>query len=109
MTDFNDRARAFELLYAHDQEIFFRANARRDRLFGEWAAERLKLSPEDSVKYARAMIMMMVSKPDDSRLIAKVAKDFDENNIDMSDHQIELKLAYFKDQAIRQLMEDPLS
>lgn len=106
MSDFNERARAFELSYAHDQEILFKAHARRDRLFGTWVSERLGHSPEESVEYIRSIIQYQVNQPNPSKLIRKVSKDLDDAGIQISDHQLELKLEAYQDEAMRQIMAD---
>ena len=54
MTTFDDRERAEETKFARDEDMAFRVQARRNRLLGEWAAEKMGLSPEESDAYARA-------------------------------------------------------
>ncbi|MFX8047665.1 DUF1476 domain-containing protein, partial [Acinetobacter baumannii] len=53
MTTFDDREKAFEAKFAHDQEFVFRVTARRNRLLGQWAAGLMKLTPEETDAYAK--------------------------------------------------------
>ncbi|MEA3389080.1 MAG: DUF1476 domain-containing protein, partial [Pseudomonadota bacterium] len=56
MTTFDDREKAFENMFAHDQEMEFRIQARRNRLLGEWAAVKMGLTPEETDAYAKAVV-----------------------------------------------------
>src|SRR3546814_4336449 len=56
MTTFDNREKAFEEKFAHDAEITFRIAARRNRLLGLWAAERMKLTSEEADAYAKAVV-----------------------------------------------------
>ena len=61
MTDFNDRERAEEAKFAHDEEMHFRIQARRNRLLGQWAAERMGLSAVEAEAYAKSVVQALWS------------------------------------------------
>lgn len=78
MTTFDDRERGFEAKFAHDQEARFRAEARRNRLLGLWAAERLGLSGPESLAYAGALVRLETEAPGEGPLFARLASDLGE-------------------------------
>src|SRR3546814_4108338 len=68
MTTFDNREKAFEEKFAHDAEITFRIAARRNRLLGLWAAERMKLTSEEADAYAKAVVQADRSEEHTSEL-----------------------------------------
>ncbi|WP_144184036.1 DUF1476 domain-containing protein [Elioraea rosea] len=72
---FADREKGFEAKYKLDQEQEFRAQARRNRLFGLWAASRLGKSGADAEAYAKTVVAADFSKPGHDDVIEKVASD----------------------------------
>jgi hypothetical protein len=87
MTTFDKREEAFEQQFAHDEELKFKATARRNKLLGLWAAEKLGLSGAEADSYALAIVMadLEAGNHDVARTIRK---DFDAKGINQSDHQI---------------------
>ena len=81
MTTFDDRAKAYEDRFAHEGEMEFKVTARRNHLFGLWAAGRMHLAPENVVEYADSIVEMNVEKPDDDLLVQKVVDDFTKEDI----------------------------
>ena len=75
MTQFNDRERAFESKFAHDEEMKFRMIARRNRLLGEWAARKMGLSEEETVSYAKDVVRADFEEAGDEDVIRKVLGD----------------------------------
>ncbi len=75
MTTFDERENAFESKFAHDQEMQFKAVARRNRLLGLWAAELLGLSGEAAEKYAREVIAADLEEAGHEDVFRKVAGD----------------------------------
>lgn len=75
MTTFDDREQGFENKFAHDEEVEFRAVARRNRLLGEWAAGLMGLSAEHVDEYARAVVKSDFEQPGDEDVLRKVWKD----------------------------------
>lgn len=72
---FGDREKGFERKFQLDQEQQFRAQVRRDKLFGQWAAGQLGKSGADAEKYAQDVVDSNFEKPGDDDMIAKVSKD----------------------------------
>jgi hypothetical protein len=86
MTTFDKREEAFEEQFAHDEELKFKATARRNKLLGLWAAEKLGLSGAEADSYALAIVMADLEGGDD--VAQKIRKDFDAKGVAQSDHQI---------------------
>ncbi|UIJ73537.1 DUF1476 domain-containing protein [Aurantimonas sp. HBX-1] len=83
-----DRERDFENRYAHDQELRFRIEARRNKLLGLWAAEKLGMSGDEAEAYAQEVIKAYFLQPGDQGVFQKIRKDFDAAGVTESDHQI---------------------
>lgn len=75
MTTFEDRGRAFEAKFAQDQEAEFRIHARRDRLFGLWAAEKMQLNESGAEQYAAAVVRADLREVGDEDVLRKVSED----------------------------------
>jgi hypothetical protein len=104
--NFEDREKGFEAEFKRNQELQFRVNARRNKLFGLWAAEKLGIQPEDAANaYAGKVVEADFEKPGDSDVIAKVQKDLAAKGIDLSEAQLRVELNRASDEAKRQLME----
>jgi hypothetical protein len=88
MTTFEDREKGFERKFAHDEELKFRATARRNKLLGLWAAEKLGLSGDEAQSYAREVVKADLAEPGEEDVFRKVRGDFDAKGVDQSDHQI---------------------
>ena len=65
MTTFEDREKGFERKFAHDEELKFKATARRNRLIGLWAADKMGLSGDEAQSYAREVIKADLAEPGD--------------------------------------------
>jgi len=85
MTTFDKREEGFERQFAHDEELKFKATARRDRLLGLWAAGKLGLAGTAADDYAKSVVIADIETHDP---VAKVRKDFDAKGVKESDHQI---------------------
>lgn len=105
MTTFDDREKAFETKFAHDAEMTFRISARRNRLLGQWAAERMGLTAEESDAYAKAVVQADFEEAGDEDVIRKLIGDLTAAGIDVSDHEIRRMLEEKTVEARRQLME----
>jgi len=103
MTTFDKREEGFEKKYAHDEELRFKANARRNKLLGLWAAEKLGLAGPEADAYAKDVIMADFEGPGEDDVFAKIRKDFDAKTIDQSDHQIRRTMADLMEAAIAQI------
>jgi len=103
MTTFEDREKGFERKFAHDEELKFRATARRNRLIGLWAAEKLGLTGDAAQAYAREVIKADLAEPGDEDVFRKVRADFDAKGVDQSDHQIRRIIGEMMAEAVRQI------
>lgn len=75
MNTFKDRENAFENKFAHDEEMQFRANARRNKLTGLWAAELLGKSGDDAQAYAMEVVKADFTEPGPNDVIRKLLSD----------------------------------
>jgi hypothetical protein len=82
------REKGFESKFAHDEEVQFRAHARRNKLLGLWAAEKLGLAGAEAEAYAKTVIKADVEEAGDQDVFRKIRVDFDAKNVQQSDHQI---------------------
>src|SRR3974377_2369286 len=88
MTTFDKREEGFEKQFAHDEELKFKAVARRNRMLGLWAAQKLGLSGAQAEPYAKEVVRADFEEPGDHDVFRKIRKDFDAKGIAQSDHQI---------------------
>lgn len=92
MTTFDDRERAYEAKFALDQEQEFKAVARRNKLLGLWAAEKMGLSPESAEEYAKAVVRADFEQPGEEDVFRKVAGDFKGSGLTVSEGEIRSKM-----------------
>ena len=103
MSAFDDREKAFEAQFARDQEVQFRITARRNRLVGEWAAERMGLTPEETDAYAKAVVQADFEEAGDEDVIRKLMGDLLKGGVETSDIEIREMLAKFTSEARAQI------
>ena len=103
MTTFEEREKGFERKFAHDEELKFKATARRNKLLGLWAAEKMGLSGDAAQAYAREVIKADLLEPGDEDVFRKLRSDFDARGVEQSDHQIRRMMADLMDQAMVQI------
>ena len=105
MTQFNDRERAFESKFAHDEEMKFRIAARRNRLLGEWAARQMGLTDAESESYAKDVIRADFEEAGDHDVIRKVLGDLTAAGIEIDEEAIAEALRNKEIEARRQIIE----
>jgi hypothetical protein len=105
MTTFDERERAFENKFAHDQEMTFRVIARRNRLVGFWAAEKMKLTPAETDAYASAVVQAEFEEMGDEDVVRKLLGDLTSAGVDVDEASIRVELDVKLVEARRQLME----
>jgi hypothetical protein len=88
MSGFDKRREGYESKFAHDEDLKFRATARRDKLLGLWAAEKLGLSGTAAEDYAKDVVKAEFEEPGEHDVFRKIRRDFDAKKVEMSDHQI---------------------
>ncbi len=105
MTSFNDREKAFENKFAHQEKLDFAVEARLSKLYGLWAAEKLGLSDDDAKSYASSVVSANLEEPGFDDILRKVRKDFDEKGLDISDHVMVSELENCLQEAKKQISE----
>jgi hypothetical protein len=105
MTTFDDRERAFEAKYAHDNDMAFRVTARRNKLVGQWAAAQMGLTPEETDSYAKAVVQADFEESGDDDVIRKLLGDLLAAGIETDEATVRAALATQTIEARRQLME----
>jgi hypothetical protein len=103
MTTFDKREEGFEKKFAHDEELRFKANARRNKMLGLWAAEKLGLTGADADAYAKEVVLADFEQAGDDDVFQKIRKDFDAKNVAQSDHQIRRTMVDLMEHAIEQI------
>ncbi|MBO0663416.1 DUF1476 domain-containing protein [Jiella sp. MQZ9-1] len=103
---FNDRAHDFQSRYLHDQELRFRIEARRNKLLGLWAAEKMGLTGDDATRYAQEVINIAFQTPGEDGIFQKIRADLDGAGVDQSDHQIHRHMAELLAEAEKQVHDD---
>ena len=92
MSSFDDRKKSFEKKFANEQELEFKITVRRNKYFGEWAADKLNKKGQEIETYVSEVIKADLKKPGDMDLIEKVQKDFNSLKDKISIDEIKSKL-----------------
>jgi hypothetical protein len=103
MTTFNDREKGFEQKFAHDEELRFKATARRNRMLGMWAAEKLGVTGPAADAYAKEVVMAEFEAGGDEAVFGKLRKDFDAKSVGQSDQQIRQAMNEMLARAVEQI------
>ncbi|PLW78792.1 DUF1476 domain-containing protein [Cohaesibacter celericrescens] len=105
MTTFEKREDGFEARFAHDEELRFKATARRNKLLGLWAAEKLGLDAEEAGEYAKEVVRSDFLEPGEEDVFRKIQSDFKDNGVDQSEHRIRRTMAELMQTAVKQLTD----
>ena len=105
MTQFDDRERAFETKFAHDEEMKFRVIARRNRLLGQWAARQMGLTEAEAESYAKDVVRSDFEEAGDHDVIRKVLGDLTSAGIDCDEDTVADALRNKEIEARRQIIE----
>ena len=103
MTTFDKREEGFERQFAHDEELRFKAIARRNKLLGNWAADKLDLSGAEADAYAKEVVMSAFDESGEDSVFRKIRADFDAKGVGQSDHQIRRTMDDLMAQAVAQI------
>lgn len=101
MTTFDKREEGFEKQFAHDEELRFKAMARRNKLLGLWAAGILGKSGTDADAYAKEVVLADFEEEGDNDVVRKVVNDLAPKNI--SEPDVRAKMAELLAQAVEQI------
>lgn len=100
MTTFDKREQAFEMKFAHDEELRFKANARRNRLVGMWAATKLGFTGPSAEAYAQALVIADLDRPGSNCVFEKILADFKAKGIVDTEDEINRRMDEFMKQAL---------
>ncbi|MCB1516899.1 MAG: DUF1476 domain-containing protein [Hyphomicrobiaceae bacterium] len=105
MSSFDDREKAQEAKYMHDEAVKFKATARRNKMLGHWAADLMGHENPDA--YAGEVVAADFEEAGDEDVVRKVVKDLQEKGIAVGADEVRAKLATFLSEAIAELASDP--
>ena len=106
MTTFDKREEGFERKFAHDEELRFKATSRRNKLLGQWAAEKLGLGGAEAEAYIKAVIKADFAEAGDEDVFRKIRSDFDAKGVVQSDHQIRRTMNELLAKAVEQIQSE---
>ncbi len=106
MTTFNNREKAFEDKYKHDQDLQFKVEVRRNKLLGLWVAELLGLSGADADAYAKEVVSADFEEPGDADVVRKVLGDTEPKNLDLNEQSLRKKMGELLTVAKEQIMSE---
>jgi hypothetical protein len=103
MTTFDDREKGYEKKFALDQDLKFKAEARRNKLLGEWAAAKLGIAGTAVEDYVKAVRKADLAAKGDQDVFLKIRQDFDAKQVAVSDQELRAKMSDFLGEAVRQI------
>jgi len=106
MSGMDDRSEAYENKFAHDEELRFKAEARRNKLLGLWAADLLGKEGEEADEYAKQVVLADFKEAGDEDVFRKVRADFDAAGVDQSDHQLRRTMDELMQTAMQQIVSE---
>ena len=106
MTTFNDREKAFEDKYKHDQELQFKVEVRRNKLLGIWVAGLMGLEGADAEAYAKEVVAADFEEPGDADVVRKVLGDLEEKGLEMTEHRLRKQMNALMLEAKQQVMSE---
>ncbi len=109
MTGFDEREKGFEAKYRLDQEARFKISARRNKLLGLWAAERMGMSGASAEEYAKEVVVADFDEPGDADVLEKVLDDFTEKGLGITDTQVREQMDKLTETARQQIMKESKS
>jgi hypothetical protein len=106
MNTFDERKAGFESQFAVDQNLEFKASARRNKLLGLWAANLMNKSEEEAQEYAKDVIVSDFEEAGDDDVFRKIRGDLDAAGVEQSDHQIRRQMDELLEQAREQVRSE---
>jgi hypothetical protein len=106
MTTFDSRKEGFESKFAHDESLRFKAYARRNKLLGMWAAEKLGLSGDAATDYAMSVVRADFEEVGDDDVYRKVKADLDAKGVDQTEHQVRRTMDELLATAMQQIQSE---
>jgi hypothetical protein len=106
MTTFDEREKAFEKKYEHDQELQFKANARRNKMLGLWAAGLMGKTGAAAEEYAKELVVADMEKPGHHDVVERLVKDLAAAGKPTEDHTIRRQSERLMVEAKEQIMKE---
>ena len=106
MATFDEREKGFEAQFKRDQEIQFKVTARRNKLLGLWASEKLGITGADAEAYAKEVVIADFEKPGEGDVVEKVMADFADKGVATEDGALRKEMARLMDVAREQIEND---
>jgi hypothetical protein len=103
MASFDEREKGFENKFKHEEELRFKATARRNRLLGEWAAGLMGMSGDEVAAYAKEVVKSDFERPGDDDVLEKVHGDLQAKGLDTSEHIVRKHMDDLMSEAVRQI------
>ncbi len=103
MSGFDKRREGYESKFAHDQDLKFKATARRNKLLGLWAADKMGITGDAAAEYAKEVVKSDFEEAGDDDVFRKIRKDFDAKSVAISDHQIRREMEDLMATAVEQV------
>jgi hypothetical protein len=103
MTTFNEREKSFEKKFAHDADLKFKAEARRNKMLAEWAGAKLGMSAEEIAEYIKAVRKADLEEKGDDDVLRKVKGDLDAKGVKVDEAEIRKMMGEFLAKAVTEL------
>jgi hypothetical protein len=103
MSGFDKRREGYESKFAHDEDLKFKATARRNKLLGLWAAAKMGITGEAADAYAKEVVKAEFEEAGDEDVFRKIRKDLDAKQVEVSDHQIRREMEELMAKAVEQI------
>ena len=103
---FREREKSYEAKYKLDEELKFKAQSRRNRLIGLWAAERMGLGTAEAESYAKEVVLSELEEPGDADVVRKLLEDFRSRRIAASEEEIDAEMKRLHAVAMDQILDD---
>jgi len=103
MTTFDKREEAFENLFVHDEELKFKAEARRNKMLGLWAAEKLGMSGDAAADYSRAVVTAEIDAASDEGVVRKIISDLAAKGVSLSEDELRARMNELLAAAVAQI------
>ena len=103
MSGFDRREEGFEKKFAHDEELLFKESARRNKMLGLWAAEKLGKTGADADAYAKSVVVADLEEAGDDDVFRKIKKDLEAGGVQQSDHQIRRTMDELLEKAVAEI------
>ncbi len=103
---FSDREKSFEAKHKMDEELAFKIDARRNKLLGEWLADKYGMTSDEKAEYAKSVVMADLDEPGIEDIMRKVMADIAERGVNVSEQDVRTKLDELRSVAAQQLEND---